>query len=646
MVTRRTELDSHENLFIADQAGGQVLEVPADGGATITRASGLDQPSGVVVDDAENLYVSEYTGRVLKYPAGGGAAITLATLPKAYEMAIDDAGTLYVPSVDNSNAIYTVKTDGSGHSLFSSAIESPTGVALGADGYLYVTDYAAGTLSRMPLTDGSAVEVVASQLSYPTGIDFGSDGNLYLAEAGADRIVSFEEGQGAGTVVTSGLSFPWGVAAAGEASSLLPQTVAFTSTAPAPAAIGGTYEPTATGGASGNPVVFSVDPATTNSACTVNAGVVTFAHAGTCVVAADQAGDAVHAAAETVTQSITVAKDAQAVAFTSTAPDQASIGGTYEPTATGGASSNPVVFSVDPATTNVIEGVVRPRRRPLGPALRRVAGRLRAPRAVVPPTRPVTPTAGHSLDQDRVTFTDTGVCTITATQTGGPDHSDASPMTQAVTVVRSQPTITAHLTSRRPETRFGWYRRTVTVTYTCDADGSTIRGGCPAPATVRGSGEHRSRTRTIHTADGGVGTVTTVVDLDKVRPQVRATHVRADRSYRVVPEVGCKASDSLSGVRRCRVRQWVVDHGTRLRYRVAAVDKAGQARGQGGVRPAQDHSPVCSLTARSLTGASGRRSGAVVLKAESMLSAMQKKSRSRLSIWLSWAGSCWWPRST
>ena len=48
---------------------------------------------------------------------------------------------------------------------------------------------------------------------------------------------------------------------------------------------------TATGGDSGNPVTFSVDPATTNSACTVTGATVTFRHAGTCVIAADQAGN-------------------------------------------------------------------------------------------------------------------------------------------------------------------------------------------------------------------------------------------------------------------------------------------------------------------------------------------------------------------
>ena len=76
---------------------------------------------------------------------------------------------------------------------------------------------------------------------------------------------------------------------------------------------------TATSG-SGEPVTFSVGPATTNAACTVAGSTVTFRHAGTCVIAADQAGDDDYLAAPTVTQSVTVHKAAQSITFTSTAP--------------------------------------------------------------------------------------------------------------------------------------------------------------------------------------------------------------------------------------------------------------------------------------------------------------------------------------
>ncbi|KTD55481.1 hypothetical protein Lsan_3437, partial [Legionella santicrucis] len=54
------------------------------------------------------------------------------------------------------------------------------------------------------------------------------------------------------------------------------QTITFTSTPPSNATIGGTYTVTATGGISGNPVVFSIDANSTSGACTISGSLVSF----------------------------------------------------------------------------------------------------------------------------------------------------------------------------------------------------------------------------------------------------------------------------------------------------------------------------------------------------------------------------------
>ncbi|WP_344733675.1 hypothetical protein, partial [Nocardioides fonticola] len=98
--------------------------------------------------------------------------------------------------------------------------------------------------------------------------------------------------------------------------SLTAQAVSFTSTAPSSPGLGSTYDVSATGGGSGNPVVFSVggSPA---GVCTISGSRVTFAHAGSCVISANQAGGDGYAAAKTATQTITVAKAAQEVQLVS-----------------------------------------------------------------------------------------------------------------------------------------------------------------------------------------------------------------------------------------------------------------------------------------------------------------------------------------
>jgi hypothetical protein len=92
---------------------------------------------------------------------------------------------------------------------------------------------------------------------------------------------------------------------------LIAQAITFTSSTPASATYGSTYTPTATGGASGNAVMFTID-STATSICTISAGVVTMTGIGTCKVNANQAGSTSYSAATEVQQSFSVAKAAQA----------------------------------------------------------------------------------------------------------------------------------------------------------------------------------------------------------------------------------------------------------------------------------------------------------------------------------------------
>ena len=111
------------------------------------------------------------------------------------------------------------------------------------------------------------------------------------------------------------------------------QTVTFTST-PASTTVGATYTPTTT--ASTTPITYAIDPATTNAACTLTAGVVTFAAAGNCIIDAN-APAANGFAAGTATQTIAVTAAAGTgadLAVTLTAPATAGDGTTFAATLT------------------------------------------------------------------------------------------------------------------------------------------------------------------------------------------------------------------------------------------------------------------------------------------------------------------------
>jgi LPXTG-motif cell wall-anchored protein len=84
------------------------------------------------------------------------------------------------------------------------------------------------------------------------------------------------------------------------------QTITFTSTPPASPVVGGSYTVSATGGGSGQPVVFSIDAASAG-VCTIAGSTVSFTATGTCTVDANQAGDANYNPAPQAQQNMTVA---------------------------------------------------------------------------------------------------------------------------------------------------------------------------------------------------------------------------------------------------------------------------------------------------------------------------------------------------
>jgi hypothetical protein len=128
------------------------------------------------------------------------------------------------------------------------------------------------------------------------------------------------------------------------------QTISFTSAAPVKPAIGGKYTAVATA-SSGLPVSFSIDGSSTAGACSVSVGTVSFTAVGICIIDASQAGSETYLPASQQQQTVEVVKASQTITFTSAPPSPALFGGTYTPSATGGASGNPVTFSIDSSST-------------------------------------------------------------------------------------------------------------------------------------------------------------------------------------------------------------------------------------------------------------------------------------------------------
>jgi hypothetical protein len=137
-----------------------------------------------------------------------------------------------------------------------------------------------------------------------TGVDYLVNGDTTPATAGAHpapdgSTVTITAQPQAGYVLTGTTSwthiYP--------ATPSCPQTITFTTTPPTNAVVGDSYTVAATGGGSGNAVIFSSG---SPAICTVTGSSVKFIAAGTCVVDANQAGGPGYLAAPQVSQTITI----------------------------------------------------------------------------------------------------------------------------------------------------------------------------------------------------------------------------------------------------------------------------------------------------------------------------------------------------
>jgi len=108
-----------------------------------------------------------------------------------------------------------------------------------------------------------------------------------------------------------GLLLPFLIAA--DALALTAQTITgFAPATPVTYSPGASFALSATGGGSGNPVVFA---STTASVCSVSGTLASILGAGTCTLTANQAGNATYSAAKQVSKSVVVNKALQTIAF-------------------------------------------------------------------------------------------------------------------------------------------------------------------------------------------------------------------------------------------------------------------------------------------------------------------------------------------
>jgi len=245
--------DAAGDLFIADTADNQIIEVDLNGILTTVAGTGqqgfggdggpatsalLDSPVGIAIDTANNLYFADTNNNRIREISNGvittiagtgatgfsgdGAAATAAVFSRPTALAVDSNANLYIADTDNNRireisngVIATVAGNGSqmysgdGGLATAAGLDSPAGVAVDSSFNIYISDTHNQRIRMVTFTTGIITTIagtgvkgfsadgpaLSAELAHPTGVSVDNSGTVYFADTDNQRIRSIAGAQ-------------------------------------------------------------------------------------------------------------------------------------------------------------------------------------------------------------------------------------------------------------------------------------------------------------------------------------------------------------------------------------------------------------------------------------------------------------------
>jgi sugar lactone lactonase YvrE len=345
-------------LYIADLGNSRVVSYNLVTGETAVPITGLKNPWGIGVDSSSNLYVADTgNGNVLIDAAGAQSTLTVPNAAAPWGVRVDASGSLIVSDHASGNIVWVPSVSGVLTPASAVTIEknpdTALGIAVDASGNLFTTDATGASVYAIQRTAASInLGTVSDGITNSANVTLESDGNMpaslatpdvteptntmfTLVPAASNGCSSGSSGppgmscQFTGTfapppatpngpqvgtamidIATPAATFNVSLSGTATVSSILPQTITGFNP-PTTLQEGQVITLSATGGASGNPIVYSIDASSACPTCaTITGSALTAVSAGTVKVDANQAGGAAngnqYAAATQVQAPITI----------------------------------------------------------------------------------------------------------------------------------------------------------------------------------------------------------------------------------------------------------------------------------------------------------------------------------------------------
>jgi hypothetical protein len=322
-------------LFTVDSATQITATSPAGTGTVdvvVTTPGGSATATGAFTYEAPMVAPSVTGVSPATGPEAGGTSVTITGTDLGGATAVTFGGTPATSVTSNTpTQIVAVSPAGTGTVDVVVTTAGGTSATAGTDNdFTYVAAPPAPVVSAVSPTSGTTaggttVTITGTGLAGATAVTFGGTAATSFTVDNSTQITATSPAHAAGavdvTVETPGGSdtatgaftyvAPGGGGGGGGGTTPTKQPQHITFTQPSGGQVGDTETLQAMGGGSGNPVVFTVDPTSTPGACTVSGNTVTYTGAGSCVIDANQAGNANYDAAPQVQRTAPVTEKQQ-----------------------------------------------------------------------------------------------------------------------------------------------------------------------------------------------------------------------------------------------------------------------------------------------------------------------------------------------
>jgi DNA-binding beta-propeller fold protein YncE len=222
-------------IYVADTGNNTIRSIRSTGGivSTLAGSAGIagsanatgtnalfNEPQGVAVDGAGNVYVTDYGNDIIRMITPAGVVSTLAgfagnpgsadgtgaaaMFDEPAAIAIDSATNLYVADAANSTVrkitpagvVTTLAGSAGSFGLFNATgtnaiFYQPSGIAVDTASDVYVADTFNNAIRKIALN--GVVTTLSAQFSQPTGLAFGN-GTLFIADTGNGMIRAITNG--------------------------------------------------------------------------------------------------------------------------------------------------------------------------------------------------------------------------------------------------------------------------------------------------------------------------------------------------------------------------------------------------------------------------------------------------------------------